>query len=200
MPKFTFLNLPEEKKQTLIQAAKKEFSRAPLFKASITNIIKTAGIPRGSFYQYFEDKEDLFFYLLNELAKENKQKFISLLEKNQGDLFDTMVEFFRLVIQEEENFNFLKHTFLNMTYKIEHTFERSFSHHETDENYKELSSLINKSNLNITGDKELFYVMQIVITVTFRNFVEKFAKELSVEKAMNNYLIELNLLKRGLLK
>ncbi len=58
MPKQTFLSLPEDKQNTLIQSAKKEFSRVPLHEASIANIIKDAGIPRGSFYQYFEDKEN----------------------------------------------------------------------------------------------------------------------------------------------
>ena len=50
MPKQTFFNLPEEKKQTLIAAAEIEFSKVPLMKASVANIIKIAGIPRGRFY------------------------------------------------------------------------------------------------------------------------------------------------------
>ena len=69
MPKQTFINLPNDKKETLINAAMKEFSRAPLFEASISNIVKEAGIPRGSFYQYFEDKEDLYYFLLDEYSQ-----------------------------------------------------------------------------------------------------------------------------------
>ena len=61
MPKQTFFNLPEGKRKTLMNAAEKEFARVPLAKASISNIIKDANIPRGSFYQYFENKEDLYF-------------------------------------------------------------------------------------------------------------------------------------------
>ncbi|WP_082383880.1 TetR/AcrR family transcriptional regulator [Lacticaseibacillus thailandensis] len=41
-------------------AAKTEFTRAVFAKASISNIIELAGVPRGSFYQYFEDKQDIF--------------------------------------------------------------------------------------------------------------------------------------------
>lgn len=59
MPKETFLKLPEEKKDKIIKAAKKEFERVPLEQASIKNIVKDAEIARGSFYQYFESKEDL---------------------------------------------------------------------------------------------------------------------------------------------
>ncbi|WP_260842778.1 TetR/AcrR family transcriptional regulator, partial [Staphylococcus epidermidis] len=81
----TFYNLPDEKRQTLIQALKSEFSRVPLFEASVSNIVKAAGIPRGSFYQYFEDKDDAFFYLLNELAEQEKYNFLSILSMHNGD-------------------------------------------------------------------------------------------------------------------
>lgn len=200
MPKNTFFNLPEHKKQTLIQAVRQEFSRVPLYQASITNIIKAADISRGSFYQYFEDKEDAFFYLLNEHVKINKHNFITLLKKNNGDLFHSMIDFFRLVVsEEEETLNFLKNIFLHMTYEVENAYARSFIDQDNDEHIKvTIGSLINKSNLNISSDKELLYIMQIMIAVTFRNFVYTFAQELSNEEAMNNYLIEINLLKNGL--
>ena len=54
MPKQTFLNLPQEKQQRLLNAGFEEFSRVPAMEASISNIIKLAAIPRGSFYQYLK--------------------------------------------------------------------------------------------------------------------------------------------------
>ena len=59
-----FLNLPAEKQEKLLEAATREFSHRPFNEASINQIIKEAGIPGGSFYMYFQDKEDLFRYLL----------------------------------------------------------------------------------------------------------------------------------------
>ena len=59
MPKETFLKLSKEKQQKVINAAKKEFARAPIENVSIKNIVEEADIARGSFYQYFESKEDL---------------------------------------------------------------------------------------------------------------------------------------------
>ena len=41
-----------------INALKKEFSRVPLKDALVSNIIIDAQIPRGSFYQYFDNIED----------------------------------------------------------------------------------------------------------------------------------------------
>ena len=75
MPKDTFLNLSEYKKNKIINAAKKEFARVPIEEASIKNIVEEAEIARGSFYQYFESKEDLLKYILNSKAK-NLEAFL----------------------------------------------------------------------------------------------------------------------------
>jgi len=65
MPKSTFDNLPESKKQAIIIAARQEFAAVPFAEASINRIIKSANISRGSFYQYFENKVDLVCHLLS---------------------------------------------------------------------------------------------------------------------------------------
>jgi len=200
LPKITFNNLPEEKKQTLIAAMKKEFSRVPLYDASISNIIKSAKIPRGSFYQYFEDKEDAFFFLFNDLVLSIRNNFAVLLKKYEGDLFDTMIDFYQLIIMEEEDVHFLKNAFLNMTYKIELSFSKIFKDQHTNNYLSNFLSLLNISNLNISNQKELSHLLQIVFTITLRNVVEKFAKELSNEEALANYKIEMNLLKSGLVR
>ena len=75
MPKDTFLNLSEDKKNKIINAAKKEFARVPIEEASIKNIVEEAEIARGSFYQYFESKEDLLKYILNSKDK-NLESFL----------------------------------------------------------------------------------------------------------------------------
>ena len=64
-----FLNLPEEKKQRIIAAAREELSRVPYDALSINRIIKEAGIPRGSFYDYFADKDDLIEYLMGDYCR-----------------------------------------------------------------------------------------------------------------------------------
>lgn len=203
MPKQTFFNLPEDKRQTLIEAAEKEFSRVPLMKASISNIIKMAGIPRGSFYQYFENIEDLYFYLLNKATKKRKEFFISLLKKHNGDIIDAAKDmYYRFLVElpDEEEHTFLKNAVLNITHKTEYSLTDTFRTDNENEFLKETSKLINKERLNIKEDKELFHIVQILAAVAFRNFVEKFSKELSDDEAIHNFTIEMNLLKRGLYK
>ena len=51
----TFERLPEEKKDRILQAARAEFIRNPYEKTSINRILSEAEVPKGSFYQYFDD-------------------------------------------------------------------------------------------------------------------------------------------------
>ncbi|MCS0673780.1 TetR/AcrR family transcriptional regulator [Cytobacillus firmus] len=198
MPKVTFFNLPEDKRENLVHAAKKEFARVPLYQASISNIIKDAKIPRGSFYQYFDDKEDAFFYLLNSHVSAYKLHFLETLRKNNGDIFDAMIDFYTTIITEEkENLQFLRNLFLNMTHRIENVMARSFGENDLNEDFKKISNLINKERLNIQDEHEIFHMMQIISSVTFHNIVKKFSGELPFDEALNNYRTEIYLLKKG---
>ncbi len=87
MPTGTFFRLPEEKRTRLMDAAWEEFSATPYAKVSINRIIQAAQIPRGSFYQYFADKEELFLYMVEDLHGSLKEKLSQCLELAEGDLF-----------------------------------------------------------------------------------------------------------------
>ncbi|MBC8589928.1 TetR/AcrR family transcriptional regulator [Wansuia hejianensis] len=94
MPQATFFNLPDDKKILIIAAALDEFSSASYDTASINQICKKSNIAKGSFYQYFTDKMDLYVYIMT-LAIEKKIKFFSSVLTE----FDTLslLEQFRLL-------------------------------------------------------------------------------------------------------
>lgn len=60
--KQTFLNLSEEKRRRIVEAATREFSEKGYARASINSIVGAVGIAKGSIYQYFPDKKGLFLY------------------------------------------------------------------------------------------------------------------------------------------
>lgn len=92
MIKQTFYNLPITKRERIYQAIKTEFDRVPLDKISINSIIKEANISRGSFYQYFDDKGDLYDIFADKIMDSIKECFTNTLVKYKGDLFATMEE------------------------------------------------------------------------------------------------------------
>ena len=97
MPKETFFNLPADKRNLIISAAINEFSKADYNTASINQICKKACIAKGSFYQYFADKLDLYVYVMTS-AIEEKIKFFS----------STITEFHNLTLLEQFRFLFKK--------------------------------------------------------------------------------------------
>ena len=72
MPKPTFFNLSEEKRKRIFNAAVKEFASRRFSEASINKIVKEAKIPWGSYYQYFDDKEDLYRYVYTEILRKKR--------------------------------------------------------------------------------------------------------------------------------
>ena len=90
MPTSTFFNLRPEKQERLLTAAAREFAAQPFHEASINSMIRAAGIPRGSFYMYFRDKEELFQYLVRESTEPLLLAFRELLTRSGGDLFDAI--------------------------------------------------------------------------------------------------------------
>lgn len=87
MPTDTFFNLSKEKRNRIINATIKEFSDNTYEKTSINRIIEDANIPKGSFYQYFDNKDDLYFYCLNKIYKKAVEAiYLGDLERSESPL------------------------------------------------------------------------------------------------------------------
>ena len=102
MPKQTFFNLPQEKRGIIINASIEEFAAYGLENASTNRIVKNSGIAKGSFYQYFEDKEDIFRHLMALLEGE-KWAFFKGKHPPSSNM-DTF-EYFRWLIKTGMEFN-----------------------------------------------------------------------------------------------
>ena len=69
----TFINLPAEKRERILKAAIEEFGQRNLAEGNLANIVRAADIPRGSLYQYFKTKDDLYVYLFETLRAERAE-------------------------------------------------------------------------------------------------------------------------------
>ncbi|WP_176461840.1 TetR/AcrR family transcriptional regulator [Anaeromicrobium sediminis] len=88
MPKSTFFNIEEEKRNRIEKAAFNEFYKNKFNEASINNIVKEAKISKGSFYQYFEDKYDIYKHIMDIISQEKIKYLMPVMEKsNELDFF-----------------------------------------------------------------------------------------------------------------
>jgi AcrR family transcriptional regulator len=100
MPKDTFLNLDEAKQRRIFEAAVDEFSQKRFSEASINQVVKNSGISRGSFYQYFKNKEDLYLYVLKQIGKEKLDLMNYAGEiKQDADFFDGFIYMIRAALE-----------------------------------------------------------------------------------------------------
>lgn len=196
MPSDTFLRLNNEKKKKLLDASFKEFSLNNFNDVSINRIIKEAGIPRGSFYMYFEDKKDLYFYLLEQYGEILVNYMKKDLIKNKGDLFkmfqDNIEESYNYF--KNDNINFFKKSLENITIMEES--KRTFGFRDK----RLLKELIPNINLELLNDKakrhiEVIFVinMHLLMVTLF-----KLLKEDSLDrKILKDYYEQLDILKYG---
>ena len=106
MPSTTFYNLPAEKRERLLSAARAEFARVPYEEASVNRMIRAAGIPRGSFYMYFTDKEELFRFLMETYSGMLSDWMGAQLAQNGGDLFAAFLALFDFIQANRESVPF----------------------------------------------------------------------------------------------
>lgn len=192
MPSNTFLNLNKEKRDKIIEVSLQEFSSIPYPKVSINKIIMNAGIPRGSFYMYFESKEDLFEYLMEEHHNRFIRTMNECFDKNFGDLRNTFISMYdRSInyIKKSKSDGFFKNVFMYMNINKDKFKEPEMGL------YDEFRDKINKNNIKCEDLELVFYMMlQTLFTSATLSTKEncKFKKE--------DYLKRLDIICYGIYK
>ena len=91
MPKATFFHLKEEKRKAVEKASLEEFSGYGYFIANISRIAKKSGISVGSFYQYFDDLNDLFMYIFSKIEQRKMAYIKTAVSEVKEDSFEACI-------------------------------------------------------------------------------------------------------------
>jgi len=199
MPKDTFMNLNEEKREKVEKAMEKEFARATFEKASVSRIVKDAEIPRGSFYQYFEDKEDAIRYIVQKHISLEHKMIYELLLQTQGDIFDMAVLVFEKMTNETKETD-KRELYKNIMKEIKKNNIDIFDENLKFDDLEQVKSIIDKNNLNIQQEDSLKYIMKILINITRSAVIEVIDNKVSIEQGKADLQEQLKILKRGMLK
>jgi TetR/AcrR family transcriptional regulator len=79
--------LKPEKQERIINAAMKEFVKSGYEKASTNEIVKDAQISKGSLFNYFSNKKDLYFFLIRHAVNIIEQIYDEI-DMNERDIFE----------------------------------------------------------------------------------------------------------------
>ena len=199
MPSKTFFNLKEEKRERIEKALIHEFSKGSFEQASITNIINYAKIPRGSFYQYFEDKKDAVKYLIEKFMLMDYEKMRQSLEETQGNIFETALKIYDYRTNEAV-LNFDIGLAKNILEELRKNNINVFENKENLKHKDSLTKLIDKAQLNLETDNDLYYFIRIITAITRSVTMEVFSERLSKEDGRKMLEKELEILKNGMKK
>ena len=111
MPSERFYRLPEDKRNKIRDACLNEYIRSGFDRASVGRLIKEAQISRGSFYTYFESRQDVMSYLHDEYAGEFYDCGRQCVEESNGDIWAMLEQFLERAIrlcERKQNREFLR--------------------------------------------------------------------------------------------
>ena len=184
-----FMRLPPEKQRVIYEAAIDEFINTPFEKVSINKIIQKAGISRGSFYTYFEDKRELLSFVMENTKEQWRNFCLDYLKKSGGDFWSMMesmldagLEFCRAndMVRLHQNL---------MMYQEAMKLIRS-----------QLYSQVNISRFREESMEFFTLVLEQAVLMVFHSIVSFYANPEREEKIKEDYKKKMNILRYGACK
>ena len=203
MPKETFYRLPDEKRERIMAAAEREFLENSFEAASINRIIKEAAIPRGSFYQYFEYKKDIFLYIVSTHKNEAFGFVESFIKDSDGDVFSFMRKAIDFMISAEcsEKVEGMKRIF-SQPWVFDMIVSDTMKGKQEEANTPKgiMFKYIDKNQLNVENDDELIALINIFASISlglfFKIFIMGKNMEIDKEKIRKNIYDEIATLEK----
>jgi AcrR family transcriptional regulator len=199
--KQTFHNLSVEKKRRIIEAIIQEVEQKSYEDISINQIVKNAGISRGSFYQYFDDKSDLLNVILHGFSDELSEKCKRYMIESDGDVFKACEKVFDFVVEVSKSKSY------SVAFKIVFSFTNISENLLKNENHNhcenipllaEIKKYINRKLLYKNDDESIEYTVTIISSVLSRFWFEIFVLSRDYKEVKNELIKIFDLLKGGI--
>ncbi len=205
MPSEAFFKLEESKKKKILEAIKNEFESNGFEKASVNRIVENAGISKGSFWFYFENKEEAINFIIENYIEIEKIEALKLIKEKKGDLFESYIELYDFIKEqklEEYKRELLPNIFKDLIINKEKIFSK-FSGKPLLEaliNDEEFKNNIDMRNFKRNTIEELISVIKILNYLMRTNIIDQINGVMSEEEARENFLREITIIKNGVLK
>lgn len=200
MPTITYENLPQIKKDAIINAAIDEFAEHRFSDASINRIVKSAGISRGSFYQYFADKEDIYLLIAKKIGKEKLEIFAKHPAPSENaTFFDVAIAAVPAVLEWVERCPKYNQIGMLMAHDDSAFIQKTVR--QMTESQKSVKGYLEKDKEKglIRDDIDLDLVMEIVIPI-ITSQIQAYYQEGGQEMAMEKVKQAFDIIARGIIK
>ncbi|MBA4851982.1 TetR/AcrR family transcriptional regulator [Emticicia sp. BO119] len=100
----TFNNLSIERQTEIISVCLEEFALHEYQTASLSNIVSRLNLAKGSFYRYFENKQSLYFFLLDHCIQTRLKNDQEAITVKPTDFFELMIEHLKAKAKFDKRF------------------------------------------------------------------------------------------------
>ena len=155
------------------------------------------GISRGSFYQYFESKEDLLKYIIIQDTESKNKEILDLLKKSDGDIFELCIFLYDKMtkkIEKDEDMIIFRKIFNNVMQSKE---KRVLENNLID--FKMIFNSIKRDNLRAKNEEEVEIILKMLIDITFKSIMYSKTNK-NKKKEREKFLKRLEFIKFGVME
>jgi AcrR family transcriptional regulator len=159
-----FLNLNKVKQDKIINSTLKIFSNVPYKNASTDEIVREANISKGSLFNYFKSKKDLYLFVYDYSINLFIKDFYDRIDLSERDIFKRLNNIILvkldLIRKYPDLFNFMLTAMYDDTSHLKNEINKK-NDNVLIENYGKIFSNIDKSNFrnDINPDKAIEMIL-----------------------------------------
>jgi AcrR family transcriptional regulator len=141
----TFINLPEEKKNRILDTAINEFAEKGYGAASINSMVNRLGISKGSIFQYFNNKKSLYFYVFDYAVGLVRRTLVQVKENTENEeVFERIRKSLLAGVEFIQKHPYIYRLYLNLQLGNDTPFRNELIHKIRIFSAEYLSSLLEK--------------------------------------------------------
>lgn len=197
MPKSTFLNLPNEKKQRLIEILLENFSARHISQVKVADIVEDMAMSRGAFYKYFEDLEDAYTYTIQYYSIQIHRDILKYISQNKQDFFQGIENYLAWCSELEQKSSYWQ-AIRFLTRSDDFTNHQRTKPSAESGRLKEWFKLLKANGFHITSEEEAISFLYFLMDLVINSLTDYIANDWTTDELLQDYRYKVKWLQRGL--
>ena len=197
MPKSTFLNLPNEEKQRLIEILLENFSARHISQVKVADIVEDMAMSRGAFYKYFEDLEDAYTYTIQYYSIQIHRDILKYISQNKQDFFQGIENYLAWCSELEQKSSYWQ-AIRFLTRSDDFTNHQRTKPSAESGRLKEWFKLLKANGFHITSEEEAISFLYFVMDLVINSLTDYIANDWTTDELLQDYRYKVKWLQRGL--
>lgn len=187
MPKQTYFNLSDEKKNKVYETLVRSFEEKAVKDVTVKEIVEDLKMPRGSFYQYFDSINEAYFYILEQELVEIHESFLNLVRENGMNIVSALDLFGEVAADEifrEKNYRLYRNRYLYQDAELEKQWK----------SYRNKNTKYGQDMMSVAEREKIAFISAVMHSLIQRLFTESWDRAAFLE----HYGLHMNWIKRGI--